>query len=61
VRTIGQEAGFHVRLIHPRFVKPFVRGAKNDAVDAEGLFEAARRPTMRFAPVKTRLSSRRPV
>ncbi len=48
-----QEIGRHVRLIHPRFVKPFVRGAKNDAVDAEAIFEAASRPTMRFVPVKT--------
>jgi transposase len=30
-----------------------VRGAKNDAVDAEAIFEAASRPTMRFVPVKT--------
>ena len=42
-----------MRLIHPRFVKPFVRGAKNDAIDAEAIFEAASRPTMRFVPVKT--------
>ena len=48
-----QEAGYEVRLIHPRFVKPFVRGAKNDAIDAEAIFEAASRPTMRFVPVKT--------
>ena len=48
-----QEAGYQVRLIHPRFVKPFVRGAKNDAIDAEAIFEAASRPTMRFVPVKT--------
>jgi transposase len=48
-----QEAGCHVHLIHPRFVKPFVRGAKNDAIDAEAIFEAASRPTMRFVPVKT--------
>ena len=38
------EAGHQVRLIHPRFVKPFVRGAKNDAVDAEAIFDAASRP-----------------
>lgn len=50
---IFQEAGRQVRLIHPRFVKPFVRGAKNDAVDAEAIFDAASRPTMRFVPVKT--------
>ena len=45
--------GFPVRLIHPRFVMPFVKGAKNDAVDAEAIHEAALRPTMRFVPVKT--------
>lgn len=42
-----------VRLINPRFVKPFVRGSKNDAVDAEAIYEAATRPTMRFVPVKS--------
>ena len=41
-------AGREVRLINPRFVKPFVKGSKNDAVDAEAIFEAAMRPTMRF-------------
>ena len=44
-------AGSKVRLINPRFVKPFVKGSKNDAVDAEAIFEAAMRPTMRFVPV----------
>ena len=47
-----QAAGRQVRLINPRFVKPFVKGSKNDAADAEGIFEAATRPTMRFVPVK---------
>jgi transposase len=42
-----------VRLINPRFVKPFVKGSKNDAVDAEAIFEASMRPTMRFVPVKS--------
>ena len=46
--------GRQVRLINPRFVKPFVKGSKNDAVDAEAIFEAAMRPTMRFVPVKSR-------
>ena len=45
--------GHQVRLINPRFVKPFVKGSKNDAVDAEAIFEAATRPTMRFVPVKS--------
>ena len=48
-----EAAGIRVVLIHPRFVRPFVRGAKNDAVDAEAIFDAASRPTMRFVPVKT--------
>jgi transposase len=42
-----------VRLVNPRFVKAFVRGSKNDAIDAEAIFDAASRPTMRFVPVKT--------
>ena len=46
-------AGREVRLINPRCVKPFVKGSKNDAVDAEAIFEAAMRPTMRFVPVKS--------
>jgi transposase len=45
--------GRQIRLINPRFVKPFVRGSKNDAVDAEAIFDAASRPGMRFVPVKT--------
>lgn len=45
--------GHPVRLIHPRFVMPFVTGSKNDAVDAEAIHEAALRPIMRFVPVKT--------
>ena len=30
-----------------------VKGSKNDAADAEGIFEAALRPAMRFVPVKS--------
>jgi transposase len=33
--------GHLVRLIHPRFVMPFVKGSKNDAVDAEAIYGAA--------------------
>jgi len=46
-------AGRQVRLVNPRFVKAFVRGSKNDAIDAEAIYDAASRPTMRFVPVKT--------
>ena len=45
--------GHRIRLINPRFVKPFVKGSKNDAADAEAIYEAALRPTMRFVPVKS--------
>lgn len=45
--------GREVLLINPRFVKPFVRGSKNDAVDAAAIFRAATRPTMRFVPLKS--------
>ena len=45
-------AGRRIRLINPHFVKPFVKGSKNDAADAEAIFEAAMRPTMRFVPLK---------
>jgi transposase len=34
-------------------VKPYVKGNKHDAADAEAIGEAVTRPTMRFVPVKT--------
>ncbi len=45
--------GHEVRLIPTAYVKPFVKRQKNDAADAEAICEAARRPTMRFVPVKS--------
>lgn len=50
---VFRAAGRQVRLINLRFVTPFARGSKNDAVDAEAIYEAASRPNMRFVPVKT--------
>ena len=44
--------GHSVKLIAPQFVKPFVKGNKNDRADAEAIAEAASRPTMRFVPIK---------
>ena len=32
----------------PEYVRPYVKAQKNDDRDAEGIAEAARRPTMRF-------------
>lgn len=45
--------GFQVKLIAPQFVKPYVKGNKNDANDAEAICEAMSRPNMRFVAVKT--------
>jgi transposase len=44
--------GHEVRLISPQFVKPYVKGNKNDYNDAEGICEAVSRPTMRFVEIK---------
>ena len=49
----SREAGHEVRLISPQFVKPYVKGNKNDANDAEAICEAVGRPNMRFVPVKS--------
>ena len=38
--------GHEVRLIAPQFVKPYVKGNKNDANDAEAICEAVGRPRM---------------
>jgi transposase len=45
--------GHEVRLIAPKFVKPYVKSQKNDTADAEAIAEAASRPTMRYVGVKT--------
>lgn len=51
-RVIGSY-GHQVRLMPPRYVKPYVKRNKNDGRDAEGICEAVGRPTMRFVPVKS--------
>lgn len=48
-----QRHGHEVRLIAPKFIKPYVRGQKNDFNDATAIAEAATRPTMRFVTVKS--------
>lgn len=45
--------GHTVRLIPPRYVKPYVKSQKNDATDAEAICEAVTRPNMRFVATKT--------
>lgn len=48
-----QKLGHTVKLMAPQFVKPYVKGNKNDANDAEAICEAVSRPTMRFVAIKT--------
>jgi len=51
-RVFGRQ-GHMVRLIAPQFVKPYVKGNKNDLNDAEAICEAVSRPPMRFVPSKS--------
>ena len=45
--------GHEVKLIPPQYVKPYVRGNKNDYNDALAIAEAVTRAEMRFVWVKT--------
>ena len=45
--------GHQVKLIAPQYVKPYVKGNKNDYNDAEAIAEAAQRTNMRFVPIKS--------
>ncbi len=48
-----RKMGHTIKLIAPKYVKPFVKSQKNDRNDAEAIVEAALRPAMRFVPLKT--------
>lgn len=45
--------GHTVRLIAPKYVKPYLKTNKNDARDAEAICEALLRPSMRFVALKS--------
>lgn len=47
--SLGHEA----ILIHPKYVRPFVRTNKTDAADARAIWTAAQQPGMRAIPIKT--------
>jgi len=49
-----EEMGHKVKLIHPKYVKPYVKRNKNDMNDAAGIAAAARDPEMRFVNIKTK-------
>lgn len=51
-RVIGS-FGHEVRLIAPQFVKPYLKGQKNDSSDAAAICEAVSRPEMRFVAPKS--------
>ena len=48
-----QRSGHDVRLIAPKFIKPYLKNQKNDFNDAEAIAEAVSRPTMRFVAVRS--------
>src|SRR4029453_7712174 len=48
-----EKLGHTVKLMSPQFVKPYVKGNKNDSRDAEAICEAVARSHMRFVPLKT--------
>ena len=45
--------GHEVQLMSPEYVRPYIKAQKNDDRDAEGIAEAASRPTMRFIDLKS--------
>lgn len=47
-----RELSIEVWLIHARFVRPYVKGVKNDVRDAEAICKAALRSHMRLVPLK---------
>ena len=53
-----EQLGHTVKLMHPKYVKPYVKTNKNDGRDVEAICEAVGRPTMRFVSIKTVEQSR---
>lgn len=49
----AKSLGHRSEMIPANFVKPFVKSNKNDFNDAEAICEAAQRPTMRFANIRS--------
>src|SRR5690242_21151952 len=49
LKALGHDA----RLMPAKYVRPYLKGQKNDFRDAEAIAEAVRRPTMKFVATKT--------
>lgn len=47
-----EKLGHQVKVISPQYVKPFVKGQKNDGNDAQAIAIALMQPTMQFVPPK---------
>ena len=52
-REIVRAGGHRIKLMNPRYIKPFVRTNKSDRVDAQAIAEAAIRPTIPEVRVKS--------
>jgi transposase len=52
-QRVFSQLGFQVKIIAPSYVKPFVKGQKNDRNDAEAIAIAANQKRMHFVPPKT--------
>lgn len=50
---VFQRHGHDVRLMAPKFIKPYLKSHKNDFNDAEAIAEAVERPTMRFMSARS--------
>lgn len=48
-----QKVGHRVKLLPPQYVRAYVKGNKNDFIDAEAIAECAQRPSMRYVEVKS--------
>lgn len=48
-----KKLGHKVKIISPQYVKPFIRGQKNDSNDAQAIVMALMQPTMQFVPLKS--------
>ena len=50
---IFEQMGHTVKIMAPKFVRPYIKSNKNDANDAAGIAEAVTRPDMRFVAIKS--------
>lgn len=50
----ARQFGHKVRLLHAAHVRPYVRGNKTDATDADALVRASQDPSLKSVPIKTK-------